>query len=187
MLEPLDDDSVTRVNRFYRYMEKSFMKVVDDVISEEFVRFALQAKGNLNIENSNINSIGYIVANRKDPDKKYGVVIRYRNIPGSETRSQTFDDLESIKQNCAKNQLIPTIGFVLYDKEEKYGYVFIFTVEQLEHLASSGKIEDEISYVKCGIQIKYGINHKTVKEMLDKLKSNLDYIEITMGEKDFTE
>ena len=163
------------------------MKVVDNANSRELVRFALQTKENLIIEKSKIESIDYIVSSTDDNAKKYGIVIRYRNIPDSETRSTVFNDLEKIKENCNNNQLIPTIAFILYDKAEKSAYVFLVTVEKLEELANSKIIEDEISYVDQGIQIKYGINLTTEKKMLDELKAHLDYVEITTGKMDFRE
>ena len=161
------------------------MKLINDENSRELVKFALNTKENLNIENSSINGIHYIVTSPQNIDKKYGIIIRYRNIPESETCSQVFKDLETIKKNCNNSKLIPTIAFVLNDETEKYAYVFLFTVKQLEDLADSEIIKDEISYVEHGIQIKYGINNKTIVEMLDKLKEHLDYIEIKAGGKDF--
>ena len=162
------------------------MKVVDNVNSKELVRFALQAKGNLVIEKSKIEAIDYIVSPTENNTERYGIVIRYRNISDDETRSKVFDDLDGIKANCNNNQLIPTIAFILYDKAEKSAYIFLVTVKKLEELANSKIIEDEISYVDKGIQIKYGVNLTTETKMLDELKAHLDYIEITTGEIDFT-
>ena len=166
------------------------MKVVDNVNSKELVRFALQSKGSLSIEKSEDKSIDFIVSPLEDINKKYGIVIRYRNIPEKETKSKVFADLDKLKENCAKNNLIPTIGFVLYNKSsdntKKYAYVFLFTVKELENLANNKQLENEISYVDHGIQIKYGTGHEADVKMLDKLKEHLDYIEITVGEKDFT-
>lgn len=161
------------------------MKVVDDVNSRELVRFALQSKGTLSIEKSEDKSIDFIVSPLEDINKKYGIVIKYRNIPEKETKSKVFDDLDKLKENCAKNNLIPTIGFVLYDETGKTTYVFLFTVQQLEYLTVSEKIKDEIYAVMNGIQLKYGVNHTAIKSMMDRLKANLDYIEITSGEIDF--
>lgn len=167
------------------------MKVVDNANSKELVRFALQSKGRLSIKKSEDKSIDFIVSPIEDINKKYGIVIRYRNIPEKETKSNVFDDLDKIKENCAKNNLIPTIAFVLYNKNsdntKKYTYVFLFTIEELENLANSKHLENEISYVDHGIQIKYGTGQEVDTKMLEKLKEHLDYIEITVGEKDFAE
>ena len=163
------------------------MKLINNENSRELVKFALNTKGNLNIEKSDIKGISYIVSSTENTNKKYGIIIKYRNIPESESRSETFKNLETTKKTCSDYQLIPTIAFVLNDETEQYTYVFLSTVKQLEDLADNKIIEDEISYVEHGIQIKYGINKTTVEEMLNKLKLHLDYIEIRTGTNNFDE
>ena len=159
------------------------MKVIDNANSKELVRLILNARKDVTVDKTQIEKLDYIVTSESE---KYGIAVRYRNIPETETCSQVFDDTEELKDVCSEKNLIPTIAFVLYDTNRIRTY--IFTVGQLEELAKRDDIEEVVKKVDHGLQIKYGINKTPTDSLLDKLKMYLDCTELTIDENtnDFT-
>ena len=162
------------------------MKIMDELNTKELVKLILNSRKSLSVETTEIKKLAFIAVSRNDNSLKYGISVKYRNIPESETRSKVFDDLEEIKQICSSNDLIPAIAFVLYDEAEKEAYIYLFTIAQIEALADKDSTKDVIKKVECGIQIKYGINHRTEKSLLDLLNKNIDCTELNTNSIDFT-
>lgn len=161
------------------------MKVIDNANSKELVRLILNARKDITVDKTQIKKLDYIVTSSSE---KYGIAVRYRNIPDTETCSQVFDDTEELKDICSENNLIPAIAFVLYDTKRIRTY--IFTVGQLEKLVQRNDAEKKevIKRVDHGLQIKYGNNTEPVDRLFNKLKMYLDCTELTIDENtnDFT-
>lgn len=161
------------------------MKTVDDVNSRELVNLILKDREKLTVIKSQIQKIDFIATMDEDKSKKYGIVVKYRNIPETETRSQVFEDLDEIEKICENNDLIPTIAFVVYDKESHTVRTYIFTVEHIRKLAGDDILKDEVREVEKGVQIKFGINKRTITEKIVALGNHLDCSELTTNEKNF--
>lgn len=156
------------------------MKVINKTNSKIFVEYVLKSKGNLEINRNTNDKLDFIVTN-KDTNKEYGIIVRYRNIPCTETRSQVLDKetLSKLGEICDKEKrgLIPTIAFLIFDEEKKTTYVYITTVENLKSLSKNSDVE-ALTEVMHGSQIKYGIGLETRDELLNSLKKKLDCTEI---------
>lgn len=156
------------------------MKVINATNSKMLVEYVLKSKGNLEINQNTNNTLDFIVTNI-NTNKEYGIIVRYRNIPCTETRSQvldkeTLDKLEVIC-NTEKKGLIPTIAFLIFDEEKQTTYVYIVTVKNLKSLSKNSDVE-ALTEAMHGLQIKYGIGYKTKDELLNSLKMKLDCTEI---------
>lgn len=163
------------------------MKILEKTSSRSLVEYILSSKQDFATEKSVLNKIDFVVTSKSDQSKKYGVAVRYRNIPYSETRSQVFEntDIQQIKEICSKEGLVPVIAFALYDEEINKTYAFICTIQQMEELSKDEKTKNALSEVVHGLQIKYGVGHATSQELLYTLKNNVDCTEIQRGKINF--
>lgn len=162
------------------------MRILEDVNSKALIQYILTSKKGYKTTSSGDKKIDFVTAS-DDGTKQYGVAVRYRNIPCSETRSQVFEDkdVREIKDACGTD-LIPTIAFAVHDEETKKTYAIIGTIEQMEKLADKEENTREFFYnVIHGMQIKFGVGRETKNDLLDKLKMNFDYTEIETNQKDF--
>lgn len=93
------------------------MRVLDEISSKALTRYVLNSRESLITEKTELDKLSFVTASKQEPSKRYGIAVRYRNIPVTETRSQVFEDsdLSNIEAVCMKNNLIPAISFVLYD------------------------------------------------------------------------
>lgn len=162
------------------------MKVLEEVSSKALIQYILTSKKGYKTTSSGNKKIDFVTTS-DDGTKQYGIAVRYRNIPRSETRSQVFEDkdVREIKDACGTD-LIPTIAFAVYDEESEKTYAIIGTIEQMEKLADEEENTREFFYnVIHGMQIKFGVGHDTQYDLLKKLEAHFDYTEIRTNKIDF--
>lgn len=156
------------------------MKILGKTNSKALVKYILTSKKDFKTDKSENNKIDFIVTDKKNPAKKYGIIVRYRNIPDSETRSQVYE-LTEIKKICINENLIPVIACAIYDEDTNKTYAFLITVEQIENLSQDTDCNEFLREVMHGLEIKFGINRNTSKDLLNKLKMKVDYTEVQQG------
>lgn len=166
------------------------MKILERTSSKTLIKYVLESKKELKIEESKIAKIDFIAKNKNMSSCNYGITVRYRNIPCTETRSQVFEnkDLQEIKDACASEKLIPVIAFALFDEETNKTYAFLFTISQMEELAKDDTTEKFFKQVMHGLEIKIGTRQTVTNEiLLKKLKAHVDYTEIENNGRNFFE
>ena len=162
------------------------MKVLNKENSKNIVKNVLSMREELRVEETDKqeDKINLIVSNYTNSSCKYGICIRFRNFPDTESRSETYN-LEKYKAYCEKINVIPVLAFVFYDEETNKIYLCILKVEEMETMAETDSNIDIIKEVERGIQFKYGRGYETLESYLNKYKESVDFTVIELNNRTF--
>ncbi|AIZ56721.1 hypothetical protein Mpt1_c08450 [Candidatus Methanoplasma termitum] len=133
-----------------------------------------------------------IAAERNNPEKRYAISVKGRNIPDTESKGFNFsqDNIDKLRRTAETFGLIPAVAFVFVDKFEKVVKIRILlsTLDKLQEQSKNEKIEFINDKVKSGgIYIKYEKLAKSGKDShLDQIRNCgfIDYTEFELNRMD---
>ncbi len=153
------------------------MKVIDSIKSRLLVEYVLRSKENIIVEKPEDSRIDFVITRETE---KYGVFVRYRNFPLSETKSKTLDkeEQERILHICGED-MIPVIAYVFYEMESDKTYVFMMTMDKMEELSMQDN--SFVNQVMKGIDVKLGVGKHFSDELYVGLKNEVASTEISIN------